>query len=368
MKICFLINSSSVNAGRCMRYFAQLGHEVHAVSFEYPRQTIPHVRYHIVPANKRFLFFTLLFKLIQFRQVIKTIKPDIIDTHYVIKYGFIAALVNYHPFVVTAVGSDILTQPQRNPMWKFVAKYTLKKADLIVCRSPMIRDEILGLGIETNKMRIILLGVDSERFHSTLEDKKVRQELGIGQSAPVVISTRNLAPIYDLETLINAVPLVLADAPEVKFIIIGQGNQQIYLQKLAKTLGISASVIFTGSVPHADIPQKLSSSDIYVSTSLSDGTSNSLLEAMSCELAPVVTNIPANQRWIKDGINGYLVPIKKPEALAGRIISLLKNEKARKSFGIKNRIITQKYAEQRTEMGKLADAYQDLLAQRIMNK
>lgn len=367
MKVCYLINSTSVNAERCLRYFVGMGHEVHAVSFESPVQKLDGVHYHVVPANKKFLFFTLPFKLIQFRKIIKKIRPAIIDSHYVLKYGFVAALMNFHPLVITAVGSDILIESKRNPLWKFVTRYALKKADLIVCRSLDVREEISKLGVEANKIRIILLGVDSEKFHPIPEAKELRRELDIDQSAPVVISTRSLKPVYDLETLIKAVPLVLVEVPAAKFIIVGKGIQRDYLQELARRLGIVESVKFVGFVPHTDIPRHLSSSDIYVSTSLSDGTSNSLLEAMACELAPVVTNIPANQRWIEDGKNGFLVPVKEPEALAGRIISLINNKNMRKSLSEIGRKIVQAKAEQKIEMEKLMEAYQELVATRIKN-
>lgn len=368
MKICYLINPSSIHAERWMRYFAQMGHKVHAVGFESPEFKIDGVHYHIVPTNKKLLYFTFLFKLIQFRRIIKEICPDIIDAHYVTKYGVIAALTNFHPLVVTAWGSDILIQPKRNPLWKFVVKYAFKKADLIVCRSPLVREEISKLGVEASKIRIILLGVDSDKFHPVPEAEKLKQELGIGQSAPVIISTRSLSPIYDVETLIKAVPLVLAEIPEAKFIVIGKGEQQSYLQNLTRSLGILESVKFVGWVPHTEVPGYLSSSDIYVSTSLSDGTSNSLLEAMACQLAPIVTNIPANQQWVKNGVNGFLMPVKDSKALAGKIISLIKNQKERGNFGNISRKIVQAEAEQKIEMKKLGEAYQELIATKINNE
>ena len=368
MKICYLINSSSIHAERWIKYFAQMGHEVHVVGFESPKFEIERVYYHIAPTNKKLLYFTFLFKLIQFRRIIRKITPDIVDAHYVTKYGVIAALISMHPLVVTALGSDVLIQPKRNPLWKFVTKYPLKKADLIVCRSRSVKEEIVKLGIEASKIRAILIGVNTDQFHPMPKDAKLKQELGISQSEPVVISTRSLSPVYNVETLIRAVPLVLAEIPEVKFVIIGRGDQQGYLQNLTQSLGISESIKFVGWVSHTYIPRYLSSSDIYVSTSLSDGTSNSLLEAMACELAPVVTDIAANQQWIKDGENGFLVPVKDCRALAEKVLTLIKNKKERESFGKVNGKIVQEKAEQEIEMDKLGKVYEDLIARRIGNE
>ncbi|MFC1988441.1 glycosyltransferase [Chloroflexota bacterium] len=368
MKICFLINVSSIHAERWLSYFTQMGHDVHAVSFESPTLRIERVHYHIVPANKKLLWFTFIFKLVKIRRIIGEIKPDIIDAHYVVKYGAVAALSNSHPLVVTAMGSDILILSRENAIWRLVAKYVLGKTDLIVCRSPVVQKQILKLGMPVNKVRIIIPGVDTGRFLPLPKDVRLLQKLEIRPSDPVVISTRSLSPVYDVEALVRAVPLVLSEEPEVQFLIIGHGVQGNHLRKIAQELGVMASVRFVGWISHAEIPRYLSSSDIYVSTSLSDGTPNSLLEAMSCELAPVVTSIPANQRWIKDGKNGYLVPIKDPTTLGNRIISLIKNEKERKTFGIKNRKIVQEKAEQKAEMKKLGAVYLDLVAGRMKNE
>jgi glycosyltransferase involved in cell wall biosynthesis len=79
----------------------------------------------------------------------------------------------------------------------------------------------------------------------------------------------------------------------------------------------------------------LSISDIYVSTSLSDGTSASLLEAMTCALPPVVTSIPANKEWIQDGWNGFLIPTRNVSHLVKKIVWLAKKEEIRLETGKK---------------------------------
>jgi len=364
MRILYLINSSSIHAERCIKYFAQMGHEIHALGFESPKRNIDGVHYHIIPTNKKLLFITLPFKLFQFHKTIKIIQPDIIDAHYVIKYGFIAALMDFHPIIITAWGSDLFVQPKPKLLWRFIAKYALKKADLVVCLSSTLKEEISKLGIEIGRLRTILLGVDTEKFHPMSRDERLKKQLGIGKFQPVVISTRKLSAIYNVESLIRAVPRVLAEIPQTKFVIIGNGEQEEYLHEVVKTLCVSESVKFVGWVIHNQLPKYLSLADIYVSTSISDGASNSLFEAMACELTSVVSDIPANHPWIEDGENGFLFPEKDYETLASRIIYTINNEEERKNFGKKSRKIVQRKAEHKVGMDKLEKTYENLVREK----
>ena len=89
---------------------------------------------------------------------------------------------------------------------------------------------------------------------------------------------------------------------------------------------------FVGSVPHDKIADFLSAADIYVSTSFSDGTSASLLEAMACNLAPVVTQIDGNKEWVTDSGNGLLVPVANSQKLAEKILLLAKEHALREKL------------------------------------
>ncbi|GAH34462.1 unnamed protein product, partial [marine sediment metagenome] len=136
----------------------------------------------------------------------------------------------------------------------------------------------------------------------------------------MIISFRSLEPIYDVESLIKAIPSVLKEIPSAKFIVAGDGEQRKYLENLGVSLGISGSIRFVGFVENDELPQYLASADVYVSTSLSDaGIAVSTAEAMACGLPVVITDFGDNRKWVENGINGFLVPPKSPEALASKI-------------------------------------------------
>jgi glycosyltransferase involved in cell wall biosynthesis len=155
---------------------------------------------------------------------------------------------------------------------------------------------------------------------------------------------------------------VLKEAPETKFVIAGKGSEEKKLKELAKSLGVEDNVKFVGFIRNDELPQYLNTVDVYVSTSLSDaGIAASTAEAMACGLPVVITDVADNKKWVEDGVNGFLVPIKDPKSLAERIIYLLRNEDVRKRFGKINREIIEERNNYYKEMEKMEDIYKELI-------
>jgi glycosyltransferase involved in cell wall biosynthesis len=109
------------------------------------------------------------------------------------------------------------------------------------------------------------------------------------------------------------------------------------------------------------MPAYLNASDLYVSSSLSDGTSLSLLEAMACGLPVVVTDVPAILEWVVNGENGLVVPRRSIDELAEAIIYLLQREDVRKEMGEKNIAIAKERADWDKNFKKLEDIYETLV-------
>jgi glycosyltransferase involved in cell wall biosynthesis len=182
-----------------------------------------------------------------------------------------------------------------------------------------------------------------------------------GGHEQIVICTRNFEPVYDVETFIKSIPIVIKEYPDVKFVIKGKGSLENKLKNLAKQLGVWDSVQFIGFGPYHEVPLYLNAADIYVSTSISEGGSISLWEAMAAGLPMVVTDLPANTEWIKDGVNGYIVPIKDHKLLAAKIIELLKNKDLQKKFREKNIEISKKKLDQNKMINQLEKLYKSLI-------
>jgi glycosyltransferase involved in cell wall biosynthesis len=220
---------------------------------------------------------------------------------------------------------------------------------------------MIRLGAASEKISLIYFGIDTRKFTPGQKSETLRTKLGIYDS-PVVVSLRNLEPLYDVESLIRSVPLVLKEVPESKFVIAGKGSEENRLRELVKSLGVSDSVRFVGFIPNDELPQYLTTMDVYVSTSLSDaGIAASTAEAMACGLPVMVTDVADNRKWVEDGVNGFVVPIKDPKSLAEKIICLFKNENIRKKFGKINRKIIEERNDYYKEMEKMEDVYKELV-------
>jgi glycosyltransferase involved in cell wall biosynthesis len=367
VRICYFGDAGSIHTVKWVKYFADNGHKVLLFSYRpLENGNAANIDLHLLKEPKfpikviSFAINTLL-DTIRIRRAIKEFNPDLVHSHYVTSYGWLGFLSGLHPFVVTAWGSDILVTPEKSWSARVATKCVLRACDLITCDAEHIKTPLMELGARSDKINTIYFGIDIQKFKPGLRDEKLCAELGISES-PVIISLRSLHPMYDIDSLIASIPLVLKEVPEAKFVIAGEGSEKERLKELAKSLGIWGSVRFLGLIPNDDLPKYLVSSDIYVSTSLSDaGLAASTAEAMACGLPVIVTDFGDNRNWVEDNVNGYIIPLKSPEALASKIIHLLHDREIRERFGRLNRQIIEDKNNWEKEMGKMEKIYEELI-------
>jgi glycosyltransferase involved in cell wall biosynthesis len=220
----------------------------------------------------------------------------------------------------------------------------------------MMTKEIEGLGIQRKKMSTFPMGIDPNFSRVGIEKK-----MNLHHRPITVVSNRNLLAIYDVSSLIRAIPLVLKEEPNVRFVIAGDGSERDKLEKNAEDLKVKEFVQFLGRIPHEKMPDLLSRADIYVSTSLYDGTSVSLLEALASGAFPVVTDIPANREWISDGENGFLFPINKEECLANKILESIRDPALAEKSRHRNVSVVRENAVWPVTIGKVKKIYEHVL-------
>jgi glycosyltransferase involved in cell wall biosynthesis len=278
-----------------------------------------------------------------------------IHAHWAIPTGLIGVMVGsllWKPLIVTIHGSDLRMALEKPGFLRRLFVYVCNHSAHLNCVSEAQEEELERLGIPRGKVSTIPMGID-EAFLETGKNRRVESE----KRSYTVLSNRNLLPIYNVSLLIRAIPIVLKEKPETKFLIAGDGSEKEALEREVKNLNIHSSVMFLGRVPHEEMPDLLAHADIYVSTSLCDGTSVSLLEAMGSGVFPVVTDIPANKEWIINGENGFLVNQSGEEFLARKIIEAMGNRDLVGRSQTKNRLIVKEKALWTESIKKVKSIY-----------
>ena len=354
MKICFLAASNSIHSHKWINFFANMGHEVIWIS--------------LVPAtikvsnNIEYYEFTsgIFSSIYKVRKLILKLNPDIVHIHYLGYYALLGLFSGAKCIVSTPWGSDI-NVGKKSFFKRQILSRILKKSKLFTCDAYYMRDELKKFNVPHEKIHIINFGIDSKKFFKQERNLKVLEKFNISDEL-TIISLRNFEPVYDIKTLIYAAKIILKEIPTVRFLLVGKGTLENELKQMVQSLGISNSVHFTGFVDNQLLPSLISSSDIYVSTSLSDaGIAASTAEAMSCEIPVVVSDSAENDKWIDDKVNGFLFSTKNHVQLAKILINLIKDQTLRGKVGKEGRNVIVNKNDYKNEMKKMNDLYLKLL-------
>jgi glycosyltransferase involved in cell wall biosynthesis len=315
------------------------------------------IEYRNIPYLRMLLYYVSGFFLTVYG-VLKN-QCELIHVHWAIPTGLIGIWVGRllrKPVIVTIHGSDFRMATERSSFLTKIFLYVCQRAKQIMCVSELQKKEIQKMGVRTEKILTFPMGVEE----SFLDAGRNRGKKLNGQ-LHTVLSNRNLLPLYNVSLLIRAIPTVLKEEPNTRFFIAGDGPERETLKREAKNLNVSSFIEFLGRVPHEKMANLLAKADIYVSTSLYDGTSVSLLEAMGSGTFPIVTDIPANREWIKTGQNGFLAPPDEEKYLANRIIEAIRNEALLEKSRIENLSIIEEKALWPVSIKKVKKVYSELL-------
>lgn len=366
MKICYVSSVLSIHDIRFFDKFLERNYKVDVVSFNNnrPDKHRHGITYHNFPIsghNKLSTSINIAKSIIFLKKLLRKINPDVLHGGFIQMDGFISALTNYHPFLLMPWGSDVLILPKKSILSKIFAKYTIQKADMITCDAEFVKKAIIKLkNYPEDKIIVFPYGIDLKKFNPNVDGSKIRTKLGWNDKK-ILIMTRFFKPIYGIEYFLNAFVDIIHEIPEVRVILCGDGPLKNNYLKFVSENNLNEYVFFAGHVQNDELPNYLNAADIYVSSSLSDGTSLSLLEAMACGLPTIVTDVPAIMEWVQDGKNGFVVPRKDSVILAEKIIQMLQDETLQKNFGNENIKIAKERADWDKNFGKLERIYKSLI-------
>lgn len=352
LKICVICDIGSIHCRRWVEGLKSRGHDVFVLSEQ--KGSIDGV--HVITLNpppyliKMFPSMKAVvdaiyrkIKATPMRKLLFHENPDIVYAHFLTDHGWRAITTAYRPTVVIAYGSDILIRPNRYKIDHMIVRKSLQYADGVIGVADHMKKKLLALGCSPERLRIIHNAVDTKLFNAKGRRARNYQK---PLSNPIIINTRAMKPVYNLELLIKALPPIVKVCPGTKVIMVGEGKGKYRIELLAKNLGVYESIQFIPKVPYTKMPNLFKKADIFVSTSRSDGLCIALLESMACGVFPVVSNIPGNRELIDDGINGYLFDTNSPGTLAEAVIKTIRNPEIMWSAMNKNQqLIKKRYTE-----------------------
>lgn len=239
-----------------------------------------------------------------------------IHAFFGIPCGFIAMLLRI-PYIVSLRGSDV---PFYNPRFSLLdtlvfsrlSSLIWKRSQMVIANSSMLK----ALATRTSpdqQIEIIYNGVDTNEFEPSAEKKDTF----------TIISTARLIYRKGLNYLISGVAEFIEKQPEanIQVLLAGDGNMKVELQQQVELLNMQHIVSFLGRKNHNELTEIYASGDVFVLPSLSEGMSNSLLEAMASGLAIIATDTGGTSELITENI-GYLVEKKDSQGIADALSSL----------------------------------------------
>ncbi|QDT68457.1 Putative glycosyltransferase EpsF [Planctomycetes bacterium MalM25] len=213
------------------------------------------------------------------------------------------------------------------------------------------------------KVRVIPNGVDTERFSPAPHSGAVREELGVTETTPLVGILAALRPEKNHELFLAVAERVKKEVPEACFVIIGEGPERETIERVATERGLmkpgspsESAVRLLGN--RDDIPQLLAALDVLTLTSHNEANPVSILEAMSCGVPVVATEVGSVSESVREGETGFLAPAGDEALLAQRVTELLLEPIRARAFGEAGR----RRVLERSSLGVMVRGYEELIA------
>jgi glycosyltransferase involved in cell wall biosynthesis len=198
-------------------------------------------------------------------------------------------------------------------------KYS-NKINAVVAISEGVREVLLDGGLPAGRVEVIPSGIDFTPYKKALSSDYLRREFGFAGDDYLVGMVAHLADHKGHKYLIRAAKILKRQTPKIKVIIVGEGPLRIELTKEARDSGVEDLVFFLGF--RKDVPQILSSLDVFVLSSYLEGLGSSIMDAMACRLPVVATRTGGIPEVVIHRKTGLLVPPRNPSALAKAILRL----------------------------------------------
>lgn len=342
------------------------GFKIGIFSFSAP-ETDWHTNYNIVCLNKpdpskhyRNLYDKLGYVILlpKLKKAIREFKPDVLHAHYASSYGLLGAMSGFHPYIISAWGTDVIKFPNKNFLTKQIIKFNLRKADSVCATSHTLERYIQH--IISKKVEVIPFGVDMEKF-------KQANKIIVSNNTFTIGCVKSLEKIYNIDLAIVAFSKLKLKYPnrKMKLIIVGEGSERKKLEDLVFDLNLSNDVVFEGKLSHTEIANKINELDVFVNLSEYESFGVSVVEAMSCQKPVIVSEAEGLIEVVGDDKNGIVVDLHHIDEVVKALERYMLDENLRKVTGENARERVAEIYNWENSMLQMVGVYDSLIKKRL---
>lgn len=344
MRILYLSNSYGPHDHRFLSALAQTEHQIFYIRLEderyaAERRPVPTTveQIHWAGGRSRFRWRDVPRLAIGLQREIRRIQPDLVHAGPIQTCAFLSVLAGFRPLVTMSWGFDLMQDADRNAWWRWITSFTLRRSTFFVSDAKVTRDRAVKFGMRPDRTVVFPWGIDLVEFSPgsrvarsgpkgtgrlARSPRLVPRPRLSGGKGLILFCNRSWEPRYGVDVLATAFARAVREDPRLSLILVGNGSQGPLIRSLLGDPEVTSRVLMLGRLPYAELPRCYRAADVFVSPSHVDGSSVSLMEALACGLPALVSDIPANKEWVRDGINGWLFRDGDVQALEDQILDL----------------------------------------------
>jgi len=264
-------------------------------------------------------------------------------------YGSLVGQLVRVPVVATVHGKNYYAERLRR---RVAYRYVSRMSQMVAVSEDLKHFLVRRAGVAADRIDVVYNGVAIPNPPPLNQLNALRTELRLDGYDNVIGAVGSLYPVKGHIHLIKALPGILRACPRTLLLLIGRGELERVLKEEVASRNLDAHVRFLGF--RSDVPALLSTLDVFVLPSLSEGLSMALLEAMAAGKPVVASRVGGNPELVLDGDSGFLVDAESPELIADRVVRLLRDKGQAARMGDRGR----RHVQDRFTFRGMVDQYQ----------
>jgi glycosyltransferase involved in cell wall biosynthesis len=310
------------------------------------------------------------------RRLARHLQPALVHGFNLSGHGWVAHAFDVRPLVLTALGSDVADLARREHdsvrpraldayrVWR--TRAAVAAAEVVLTDSAPLA-AIIRERVPTTTIRIVRFGVDATPVPASARTSW-RRRLDIDDEAFVLLSSRLVRPLYNIDTIVRALPEIRSRIPGTVLILkelekFSDADYRRACLELAEELGVREAIRIVGELDADDLRELYAAADVYVSVPTTDGTAVSVFEAMAADVAVVASDVAGvDPAILRPGETALLVPASDPAALASAVASLGLDAERRRRLVERARETVRAHGDFDRELDRAVLLYEELVA------